>query len=97
MDPLAYYQARISAGKTTIPYETRIRYDIKVGDVVKVEVFNPRTKKRAIFTAKVSTNGVMRIPKEVLTNLDIRIGDIVDISLLEIYYFPHTSAVMIHE
>ena len=97
MNPLAYYQARISTGKATIPHETRARYGIKTGDVVKVEIFNPKTKKKAIFTAKVSTNGVMRIPKEVLANLNIQVGDIVDVSLLEIYYFPHNKAVMIYE
>jgi len=97
MNPLAYYQARISVGKVTLPYETRERYGIKTGDVVKVEIFNPKTKKKAVFTAKVSTNGVMRIPKEVLTNLDVKLGDIVDITLLEIYYLPYNNVVMIHE
>lgn len=95
MEPLAYYQARVGAGKTTIPHETRIRYRIKAGDVVKVEIFNPQTKKKAIFTARVSTNGVMRVPKEVLNNLQIGSGDIVDVSLLEIYYLPANAKVTV--
>ena len=85
MEVLTYYQARVANDgyRITIPKATREKYGIQVGDYVTLRI---EKGSQAIFTAKVSTKGLVAIPQKVIEVLGIRPKDVVDVAILEFYH-----------
>jgi bifunctional DNA-binding transcriptional regulator/antitoxin component of YhaV-PrlF toxin-antitoxin module len=71
--------------RITIPYTTREKYNIREGDYVTVKI---KKQQEAIFTAKVSSKGLIAIPQKIVKKLAILPNDVIDVSLLECYHPP---------
>ena len=85
MEVLTYYQARVANDgyRIVIPKTTREKYGIKVGDYVTLRI---EKDSEAVFTAKVSTKGLVAIPQKIIGSLNIHPKDVVDVAILEFYH-----------
>ncbi len=85
MEVLTYYQARVASDgyRIVIPKTTREKYGIQVGDYVTLRVGKDT---EAVFTAKISTKGLVAIPQKIIEALSIHPKDLVDITILEFYH-----------